>query len=131
MLKAIRSQTPLALILWVDVALELVIAALCFLLASQAAGWFGIETGSLYVVGVVFLVAAIAIVPLARNPQPGGVTPLAWANVIGGSAAWLVLVIAWGRFEPEGRWVLAAIADGFIAIGVAELFALRKMRGVG
>lgn len=127
MLNSLRSRSPLSSVLWADVVLELVVAALCFGLASTAARWFGLETGTLYVAGVVFLVAGVALIPLARKPAASTVTPLAWANIIGGGAAWLVLVIAWSSFEPEGRWVLAAIADSFIAIGALELLALRRI----
>lgn len=128
MLKSLRSRSPLSTVVWADVTLELVVAALCFALARPAAGWFGLERGTLYVVGVVFLVAGIALIPLARKPTPGTVVPLAWTNIIGGAAAWLVLVLAWSSFEPEGRWVLAAIADSFIAIGALEHLALRRSR---
>jgi len=128
MLNSLRSRSPLSTVLWVDVTLELVVAALCFALAPTAADWFGLETGTLYVAGVVFLVAGIALIPLARKPAPSTVAPLAWANIIGGAVAWLVLMLAWSSFEPEGRWVLAAIADSFIAIGALEHFALRRSR---
>lgn len=128
MLNSLRSRSPLSTVLWADVGLELLVAALCFALAGPASRWFDLEQGTLYVAGAVFLVAGIALIPLARKPAPSTVTPLAWANIIGGAAAWLVLVIAWSSFEPEGRWVLAAIADSFIAIGALELLALRRSR---
>lgn len=128
MLKSLRSRSPLSMVLWADVSLELVVAGLCFALAGAASHWFDLEQGTLYVAGAVFLVAGVALIPLARKPAASTVTPLAWANIIGGGAAWLVLVIAWSSFEPEGRWVLAAIADSFIAIGALELVALRRSR---
>jgi hypothetical protein len=128
MINALRNRHPLTTILWADVCLEFLVAILCFALAGPASNWLGIAQGTLYVVGVVFVVAGIALVPLARKPAPVAVIALAWANIIGGSATWLVLTLAWGSIAPEGRWVLAAIADSFIVIGVAELLALRRVR---
>ncbi len=128
MLKLFRNRQPLSVILWADAGIEFLVAILCFALAGPASNWLGLEQGTLYVAGVVFVVAGIAIIPLARKPSPVAVTGLAWANIIGGGAAWVVLVLAWGTIAAEGRWVLAAVADSFIVLGIAELLALRRLR---
>jgi hypothetical protein len=126
--RALRNREPLTTILWADAGLEFLVALVCFALAGPASNWLGIPEAALYVAGVVFVVAGIAIIPLARKPSVVGVTALGWANIIGGAALWVVLALAWGSVAAEGRWVLAAVADSFIVVGVAELFALRKIR---
>lgn len=128
MFTSLRPKSTLGTVLWADVALELAVAGLCFALAGSAAAWFGVESMVFYVVGVVFAAAAVAIVPLARKPSTDLAVPLAWANIAGGCAAWLLLALAWGTFAAEGRWILAAVADSFIAIGVLELVAVRRLK---
>lgn len=128
MLKSLRPKSALGTVLWADVALELIVAVLCFALAGSAAGWFAVDRVVFYVAGAVFAAAAVAIVPLALKPGANLAAPLGWANIAGGCAAWVVLALAWGTFAAEGRWVLAAVADSFIAVGVLELVAVRRMK---
>jgi hypothetical protein len=51
---------------------------------------------------------------------------LAFANIAGGAALWLGAMLNWDRFESEGAWLIAAIADAFVVVGLLELFALRQ-----
>lgn len=128
MLKSLRPKSALGTVLWADVALELIVAVLCLALAGSAAGWFAVDRVVFYVAGAVFAAAALVIVPLALKPGANLAAPLGWANIAGGCAAWVVLALAWGTFAAEGRWVLAAVADSFIAVGVLELVAVRRMK---
>ena len=129
MLDETRGQAPLLnRVLWADVAIEALIGLVLLATATVADRWFDVGTGVLYLLAAVFLIAAVAIVPLARagSPSRPQVTGLAWANIVGGLAGWLVLLVRWDYFEPEGRWLLMFAADAFLALGVAELIALRR-----
>jgi hypothetical protein len=51
---------------------------------------------------------------------------LAYANIAGGMLGWTALIAARTLIEHEGRWLLAATSDAFIAVGVLELVALAR-----
>jgi len=124
-----RRETPLLTrVLWADVAFEAVAGGVLLATATIADRWFDLSTTTIYVLAAVFLVAAVALVPLARSAEPPAhaVTALAWANIAGGLVGWLALLLWWDRFETEGRWLLAFAADGFLVIAAAELIALRR-----
>ncbi len=125
-----REAPLLTRVLWVDVAIEALIGLALLATATFAGRWFDVGAGVLYLLAAIFLLAAVAIVPLARAESPSrpNVTALAWANIAGGVAGWLVLLIRWDYFEPEGRWLLMFAADAFLALGAAELIALRQAR---
>lgn len=115
-------------VLWADVAFQAVVGAVLLATATFADRWFDLSTATIYLLAAVFFIAAVAIVPLARAEQPSAraVTSLAWANIAGGAAGWLVLLLRWDHFEAEGRWLLMFAADAFLVLGVAELIALRR-----
>lgn len=124
-----RLQPPLLRrVLRADVAVEALIGLALLGSATLADRWFDVSTGVLYLLAAIFLIAAVAIVPLARAEAPSRlqVTGLAWANIAGGVVGWLVLLVRWDYFEPEGRWLLLFAADAFLALGAAELIALRR-----
>ncbi|GMV84550.1 MAG: hypothetical protein AMXMBFR80_04080 [Dehalococcoidia bacterium] len=124
-----RLQPPLLRrVLRADVAVEALIGLALLGTATLADRWFDVSTGVLYLLAAIFLIAAVAIVPLARAEAPSRlqVTGLAWANIAGGVVGWLVLLVRWDYFEPEGRWLLLFAADAFLALGAAELIALRR-----
>lgn len=122
-------QAPLLnRVLWADVSVEAAIGAVLLATATFADRWFDLASATIYVLAAVFFMAAVTIVPLARAEQPSAraVTSLAWANIAGGAAGWLVLLLRWDHFEAEGRWLLMFAADAFLVLGVAELIALRR-----
>ena len=124
-----RLQPPLLRrVLRADVAVEALIGLALLGSATLADRWFDVSTGVLYLLAAIFLIAAVAIVPLARAEAPSRlqVTGLAWANIAVGVVGWLVLLVRWDYFEPEGRWLLLFAADAFLALGAAELIALRR-----
>ncbi len=124
-------ETPLLQrVLWADVVIEALIGLVLLATATLAGRWFDVNAGVLFLLAAIFFLAAVAIVPLARTGSPSRfhVTGLAWANIAGGAAGWLVLLIRWDYFEPEGRWLLMFAADAFLALGAAELIALRQTR---
>jgi hypothetical protein len=125
-----QAQRAFRLVLAADVLFEVAVGATLLLLREDAAAWFGIPEGVVVAIGVVFLATAVPIGLLALQPTPdrGLVAGLGWANVAGGVAGWLVFALAFGHFEPAGRWLLAAASDTAILIGAAELFALRRAR---
>jgi hypothetical protein len=124
--KAERGLASSSAILWADVVLEVVVAVAAFALAHIADRWLAIDSFWLHVAGAAFLAAAAAIVPIARTPRSNVVQIVAAANVLGGLLGWLLLAVVWSRFEPEGRWVMAAVFDAFILIGIAEWLAVRR-----
>lgn len=124
-----RLQPPLLQrVLWADVAVEAFIGLVLLATATLADRWFYVSTWVLYLLAAIFFIAAVAIVPLARAESPSrpGVVGLAWANIAGGVLGWLVLLVRWDYFEPEGRWLLMFAADAFLALGAAELIAVRR-----
>ena len=124
-----RGETSLLnRVLWADVAFEAIAGAVLLATATLADRWFDLPTATIYILAAVFLVAAVAIVPLARADEPSrqAVKGLAWANIAGGVLAWAALLLWWDRFEGEGRWLLTFAADAFLVIGAAELIALRR-----
>ena len=70
--------------------------------------------------------AGVAIMLLRARPDASTLRALAWANIIGGAAGWVLLMAFWPQLDPGGRFVLGIASDAFIAIGVLELFALRE-----
>jgi len=63
---------------------------------------------------------------LSRATPQSVLRPLAFGNLAAGAAIWVGAVITWSRFEPEGRWLIGAIADGFLALGLLEYLAIRR-----
>lgn len=124
-----RSQTSLLTrVLWADAGFEALAGAVLLATATFADRWFDLSSTVIYIVAAAFFVAAVAIVPLARAAESSrpAVQGLAWANAAGGVVGWLMLLIRWDYFEPEGRWLLMFAADAFLALGAAELIALRR-----
>jgi hypothetical protein len=117
------------LLAW-DAALEVAIGAALIAFVAVVAPWLAIGTGVAVGVGVAFLGAAAVIAFLARNvaERRSAVQALAIGNIAAGSAGWLLLVLAWGAFDPPGRSLLGAASDAFILLGVLELMALRRER---
>ncbi len=115
-------------ILAADALVEFLVALGLCGLAGRSHEWFGVDRAVTLVASGVFLVAGFAIGFLAwfSRTRPAMVRQLAVANIAGGVVGWAALVLMWGRFEPEGRWLLSAGADAFILLGVLELFALRR-----
>jgi hypothetical protein len=115
-------------LLWADAALELVIAVALVGILGDPAEWLDVSPAAVWVAAGVFLVAAAAVAGLAawRSTTRGLVQQLAVANVLGGMAVWAVALAFWGRFEVEGRTLVALAADGFILVGILEWLALRR-----
>jgi len=81
----------------------------------------------LFGIAAAFGVAAVAIVPIARQPRAQLVKVLAWGNTLGGAVLWGALAFYWTKWTPESRGMLAVVADGFVILGVIELFAVRRI----
>lgn len=116
--------------LWFDAAIEAVVALALLILASRAAEWMAVSTTITLVAGAIFVLAAVAIAVIARQPSPhaGLVRALAIGNIVAASVAWLVVVLAWSALAAEGRWLIGAAADAFILVGLLELRALSRAR---
>lgn len=114
-------------VLWADAAVELVVAILLTGVAGRVHWWLNVERPVTLIAAAIFAAAAAAVAWLAWSPK----TPSAWvrylafANIAGGAALWLGAMLNWDRFESEGAWLIAAVADAFIVLGLLELFALR------
>ena len=115
-------------LLWADAALELAIAVALVGVLGDPAEWLDVSPAAVWIAAGVFFAAAVAVAGLAlwRSTTSGVVKQLALANVIGGVAVWVVALAFWGRFEVEGRTLVALAADGFILVGILEWMALRQ-----
>ncbi len=114
--------------LWLDAAVEAVAAVVLLALAGTVAAWFGLDATVIAVLGGVFVAAAVGVAVLALAPAPGLVRILALLNIGVASAAWVVVIAAWGALSVEGRWLMGGAADAFILVGLLELRALRRGR---
>ncbi len=122
------ASSPVHTALWVDAAFDLVAGLTLLLLHSRAASWLNVDGALVVVAAIVFLATAVGVVPivLQREPARPVVTALAALNLIGGVAIWLVVALRWGDLTTEGHWLVAAIADSFIAVAALEFLALRR-----
>ena len=104
-----------------DAAFELAVGLALVLLRADFAVWWDIPEAAVVVIGVVFLAAFVGLAVLIFVPiEPVVLRALAFGNIGAGIAGWLLFAVFFGRFEPEGRWTLAAIADAFVLVGIAE-----------
>ena len=115
-------------ILWADAAVELVVAFVLTGAVGRVHWWLNVERPVTFVAAAVFIAAAIAVGWMAwsEKTSPAAVRYLAFANIAGGAALWLGTILNWDRFESEGAWLIAAVADAFVVLGLLELFALRQ-----
>src|SRR5882672_3885693 len=111
-------RLSLRAVLAADAALEFVVAAALLVPGSPVGGWLTLNTMASVVVGVVFLVAGVAIALFSRDEQPKVrlVRGLAAGNAVGGLLGWVVLIAAWSHFEPQGRAVLGIASDLVLAL---------------
>ena len=123
-----RISPLLRKILWADAAVELLVAIILTGAIGRVHWWLDVDRPVTLIAAVGFALTAIAIAWLARSPKtsPELVGYLAFANISGGAALWLGAMLNWGRFEGEGTWLIAAVADAFIVLGLLEVFALRQ-----
>jgi drug/metabolite transporter (DMT)-like permease len=117
-------------VLRADAALELAVGVCLIAGARRASRWFDLPEEAALAAGIVFAATAVIIFALSRavlNEQR--LRGLAFANIGGGVLAWVAATFFWGRFEPEGRWILALVADSTILVGLAEWLAARRHFG--
>ena len=114
--------------LLVDAAFEFVVGFALVFAARSVGDWLGFGATASIAAGIVFITAGIAILQMARQPRPGSelVRPLAIANIAGGIAGWVLLIVGWSWFQPEGRWALGMASDAVIVIGLLQLHALNR-----
>ncbi len=122
------ARNPLRLALWCDVLFEAVVGIGLFALGDRVSSWLAISGAARVSIGLVFLAAAVGLLPLALAPHGRAVRILAVGNMAAGLAGWVALIAAWGALEPSGRWLLGAASDAAILIGLAEYLALRRQR---
>jgi hypothetical protein len=120
-------------ILNADAAVEALCAACLLAGAGAFSRWLDISVGTSLGLSAVFAGAAVAVALLARPalPQPDVVRALAFANIVGGATAWLLLLVFWGRLEPSGRAFVGVAGDVFIVLGWLEVRALAGARRAG
>ena len=129
MLNALRGLSRariLRAVLFADAAFEFAVAVLLFAATSRVASWLDVERPVVLTVAVVFLVAGFGLLALAWRPERQHVWSLAVVNVAFGLAGWLWLAFEWERFATDGRYVLGAVCDAAILVGIAEWFAVRQ-----
>lgn len=119
-------RSPAVLILWADSLFEAVLAAACFALGSQLATWFDLARELFWLLGGVFAAASVGLAWLARERAIGWLPRAALANVATGVALWVVALLAWGGFHPEGRWLISAVANACLLLGFAQRLAWRR-----
>jgi hypothetical protein len=113
-----------------DAAFEFLAGAVLVLAAHTMGDWLGIGWIASVVVGAIFVAAGVAIVQMLRAASPDLplVRALAIANIVGGTAGWIVLIVGWPWIQQEGRWTLGMVADLFIVLGLLELRALQEVK---
>jgi hypothetical protein len=119
-------RSPAVLILWADSLFEALLAAACFALGSRLAGWFDLPRELFWLLGGVFAAASVVLGWLARERAIGWLPTAAVANVATGAALWVVAPFAWGSFSPEGRWLVSAVANACLLIGITQWLAWRR-----
>jgi hypothetical protein len=117
----------LRLVLLADAAVELTVAVSLLVWHGEVARWLAIPELVVVGLGIAFLVAGPLVTAVALPRFIASARPLAWANIAGGALGWLTLLTFWQPLPPEGRWLLAAASDAFIALGLLELVALRPL----
>lgn len=124
-----RALSPVARrLLFADAAFEVFVALALSGALGRAHWWLNVERPVTMVAAFVFLAAALVLLGAGLNratPQ-SVLRPLAFANLAAGAAIWVGAIITWSRFEPEGHWLVGAVADGFLALGLLEYLALRR-----
>jgi hypothetical protein len=124
---ALPQSPSLRATLAADAAFEFAAGVALIAGARTLGAWFAFGASMSIGAGVVFLAAGVGISVLVRTPRPdaGLVRALAYANIAGGAAGWLALLVAWPWLEPQGRWLLGAASDLVILLGLLELRGLR------
>jgi hypothetical protein len=115
-------------LLFADAAFEGFVALALSGALGRAHWWLNVERPVTIIAACVFLAAAAILLGagLSRATPQSVLRPLAFGNLAAGAAIWVGAVITWSRFEPEGRWLIGAIADGFLALGLLEYLAIRR-----
>ncbi|MCC7366110.1 MAG: hypothetical protein IT303_17225 [Dehalococcoidia bacterium] len=123
------SRRAAALLVAADAAFAALVAAFLIATRETSADVFDVRVAVVLAVAGLLAAAAAGVAMIGAAGSPGSwVRALAALNVAGGAAGWVLLVAAWGRFEPDGRWLLAFAADLFIALGVLQWLAVRAER---
>jgi len=126
-MRRLRRPSPLTTALAVDALFEFVVGAALLAWHTNFGGWWEISSAAVITIGIVFIVAGAALVAMIATRVPAQqVRSLAIANIAGGAVGWLLFAVAYGGLAPEGRWLLAAISDCFIVIGLAELLIVQR-----
>ena len=113
--------------LFIDAGFEFAVGAALIAFAGTIGGWFGFGPPIAVAIGLVFVLAGVVILQMARSPVDSAlVRALASANIAGGALGWLTLAVVWGSLAPEARWLLGMASDAVILIGLLELLALRR-----
>jgi hypothetical protein len=120
------ARSPAVLILWGNSLFWAVLAAACFALGSILADWFDLPRAVVWVLGGVLAVASVGISFLAARRATGSLPWLAIANVGTGALLWAVAPWMWGEFSTEGRWVVSAVANASLLIGLTQWLAWRR-----
>ncbi len=119
-------RSPAVLILWANSVFAAVLAAACFALGSNLAGWFGLQREVFWVVGGALALASIGLGLLARERAIGWLPRVSAGNLATGAVLWGVAPFAWGGFSAEGRWLASAVANACLLIGLAQWLAWRR-----
>ena len=113
--------------LTLDALFELAAGAALLAWSGAFSDWWGLSTAAVIAIGVIFVLAGLALLAMIATRVPAQqVRALAIANVAGGAVGWALFAFAYSGMATEGRWILAAISDCFVAIGLAELLIVQR-----
>lgn len=116
---------PVHLALLVDAAFELGVALALVFAGKRLADLLNLDSGWVWLFAAVFALAAATIaVIVVTGYSRELVWSLAAANIAGGLVLWLMFLFVRGQLDPGGRWMLAAVADSFLLVGLLEVLAL-------
>lgn len=120
-------RTTARLVLWVDAAFHALLAAACFALSGPAADWYGVHRAVILAVGGLSALLAGAGAVVALRETLVALRAVAFVSAALGLLLWALAPPSWPRFEPEGRWLAAAIANTLLLIAAAAHLARRRL----
>ena len=114
-------------VLQADGIFELVVGTGLILESETVARWFGSNPTLILASGIGVLIFGGWLLYLAQHAvlRPT-LQRMAVLNLAGVVVFIVLLMLDWSAIANEGRWLIAFLADGFVVLGLAEIYAQRN-----
>lgn len=119
-------RSPAVLLLWADGTFAAVLAAACFALGTELAGWFDVPRAAAWIAGGVLAAASVTLGACAARRALGVLPLLGVVHAVAGGLLWTAAPIAWSGFTAEGRWIASALANANLLIALTAWLAWRR-----